>query len=185
MGINIALWMLGLQGLLGAFDTVYYHEWRGKLPGRGPFTHPELKLHAARDFVYAILLTTLPYLAWDGFWAIVLTALLLAEIVFTLADFVVEEEVRRPRGGLYQGERVMHAIMGIAYGAMLAYLVPVLAAWYDLPSGFTPLAPTPPTLLRWLLMTMGIGVFVSGVRDLCSVLGVPYCDWPWHSVNLK
>ena len=69
-------------------------------------------------------MSTLPWLAWQGGWALVLAALLAAEIVLTLTDFVVEDTVRRFLGGVYQGERVMHAVMGLMYGAMLAYLTP-------------------------------------------------------------
>ena len=54
-----------------------------------------------------------------------LAALLTAEIILTLTDFVVEDAVRSTLGGVYQGERVMHAVMGLVYGAMLAHLLPV------------------------------------------------------------
>jgi hypothetical protein len=54
---------------------------------------------------------------WEGLAAWALAALLLAEIAITLRDFVVEDTVRRPLGGVYPGERVMHAVMGIVYGA--------------------------------------------------------------------
>lgn len=26
----VALWLLALQGVIGAFDTIYYHEWPGR-----------------------------------------------------------------------------------------------------------------------------------------------------------
>src|SRR5258706_422665 len=50
----VALWLLAIQGAIGAFDTVYYHEWRARLPARGKQAASELKLHAARDFFYAV-----------------------------------------------------------------------------------------------------------------------------------
>jgi hypothetical protein len=50
-----ALWLLLLQGILGALDTLYYHEWRGRLVAYSPRTSPELRLHAARDGIYAII----------------------------------------------------------------------------------------------------------------------------------
>ena len=59
-------------------------------------------------------------MAWQGGWALVLAALLAAEIILTLTDFVVEDAVRSTFGGVYPGERVMHAVMGLVYGAMLA-----------------------------------------------------------------
>ena len=37
---------------LGAFDTLYYHEWRARLPAMGPLARSDLPLHALRDFVY-------------------------------------------------------------------------------------------------------------------------------------
>src|SRR5579871_5540263 len=152
-----ALWLLAVQGIMGAFDTLYYHEWRAQLPGRAPGTAPELKLHAVRDFLYAVLFATLPWLAWQGLWVLVLAAVLVTEILLTLADFVVEIRVRKPLGDVYGGERVTHAVMGIVYGAMVANLLPVLWHWWSLP---TALAPTEavPEVLRWGLAVMATGV---------------------------
>ena len=64
----VALWLLALQGVIGAFDTAYYHEWRARLPGLGPQAAPELRLHAARDVLYALIFATLPWFAWQGLW---------------------------------------------------------------------------------------------------------------------
>jgi len=129
--MDTVLWLLALLGVLGAFDTLYYHEYRGQLPARLPGLRPELKLHAARDFIYVIVFGSLPWLAWLGAWAGVLAVLLLAEIVITISDFIVEDRVRKPLGGLFAGERATHALMGIVYGAMLANLVPVLLDWRE------------------------------------------------------
>ncbi len=180
--MTMALWLLAIQGIIGAFDTLYYHEWRARLPGGGSRTAPELKLHAARDFLYAALFGTLTWLEWQGFWAVVLAAVLLTEILLTLADFVVESRVRKPLGDVYGGERVTHAIMGIIYGAMVANLLPVLWRWWSLPTALAPIATAvtaPPEPLRWSLAVMAIGVFLSGVRDLYAALGMPCGGWPW------
>ena len=66
--MEIALILLSIQGVIGAFDTLYYHEWKAHLPARGRTSAPELYLHAARDFLYAVLFGTLPWLAWHGAW---------------------------------------------------------------------------------------------------------------------
>jgi hypothetical protein len=176
-----ALWLLAIQGIIGAFDTLYYHEWRARLPAGGPGTAPELKLHAARDFLYAALFGSLPHLAWHGLWAVVLAAVLLSEIVLTLADFVVEIRVRKPLGDVYGGERVTHAVMGIIYGAMLANLLPVIWGWGQLPTALSPTEPAAPEPLRWGLTVMAIGVFISGARDLYAALGLPHGGWPWSA----
>src|SRR5215468_8186183 len=173
-----ALLLLAIQGIIGAFDTLYYHEWRAQLPGRVPGTASELKLHAVRDFLYAVLFGTLPWLAWQGLWVLVLAAVLLAEILLTLADFVVEIRARKPLGDVYGGERVTHAIMGILYGAMVANLLPVLGHWWSLPTALAPTVAVPEPL-RWVLAGMAMGVFLSGARDLYAALGMPHGGWPW------
>lgn len=178
--MKVALWLLSIQGVIGAFDTLYYHEWRARLPARGAQSAQELKLHAARDFFYAILFATLPWIAWQGAWVLCLAAVLIAEIVLTMTDFVVEITARKTLGDVYGGERVTHAVMGILYGAMIAILMPVLIDWWRLP---TALAPAPPGIsdpLRWSLVVMAIGVSASGLRDLYAAYQLPRGGWPWQ-----
>lgn len=177
--MKTALWLLAVQGVLGAFDTLYYHEWRARLPGSPVSSGIELSLHAWRDFVYAVLFGTLPWVAWNGVFAVLLGALLAAEIAITLADFVVEDRVRAPLGGVYPGERATHGIMGIVYGAMLAHLAPVIALWWAEPTALV-LAPVPvPRGLRLALAVMAAGVLLSGLRDLGSARRLPKFSWPW------
>ena len=176
----VALWLLAIQGVIGAFDTLYYHEWRARLPARGALSASELKLHAARDFFYGVLFGTLPWLAWRGGWVLVLVGVLVAEIVLTLTDFVVEISARKALGDVYAGERVTHAVMGILYGAMIASLIPVLMVWWTLPSGLVVDPPDIHIALRWALVMMAVGVLVSGVRDLYAAYELPYGGWPWR-----
>ena len=183
--MTTALWLLAIQGIIGAFDTLYYHEWRARLPRGGLGTAPELKLHAARDFLYAALFGALPWLEWQGIWVVVLAAVLLTEIILTLADFVVEIRVRKPLGDVYGGERITHAVMGVIYGAMVANLLPVLWRWLHLPTALTPTEMAAPEPLRFGLSVMSIGVFLSGVRDLYAALGMPYGEWPWGARGEK
>jgi hypothetical protein len=176
----IVLWLLAIQGAMGAFDTLYYHEWRAKLPARIPAARTELRLHAARDFIYAIVFATLPWVAWHGLWAGILAALLIAEIFITLSDFIVEDRARRSLGGIYPGERVTHALMGIVYGAVLAHLIPVLAQWWQMPTALALRPQAIPNALRFTLALMAIGVGLSGVRDLYASTGLPRSGWPWR-----
>jgi hypothetical protein len=178
--MNAALWLLSIQGVIGAFDTLYYHEWLARLPARPAQAASELKLHAARDFLYAALFATLPWLAWHGAWVLVLVVVLAAEIVLTLTDFVVEITVRKPLGDVYAGERVTHAVMGILYGAMVASLIPVLIAWWAQPNAVIATSPDVPGVLRWGLVVMAAGVFVSGLRDLYAAHDLPHGGWPWR-----
>ena len=176
----VALWLLAIQGVIGAFDTLYYHEWRARLPARGAQAASELKLHAARDLFYGILFGTLPWLAWHGRWVLVLAGVLIAEIILTLTDFVVEITVRKALGDVYGGERVTHAVMGILYGAMIASLIPVLMSWWALPDGLVMTSPRAPDALRWGLLLMAGGVLASGARDLYAAYELPHGGWPWR-----
>ena len=183
--MTTAMWLLAIQGIIGAFDTLYYHEWKARLPARGRESAPELRLHAMRDFLYGVMFATLPWVAWHGRWAVVLVLVLVAEIVLTLWDFVVEIAVRRSLGDVYASERVTHAIMGILYGAMIAYLIPVMIGWWRMPTQLALDPPAIPELLRWGLGVMAVGVVVSGIRDLYAACGLPYGAWPWNAPDRR
>ena len=124
-------------------------------------TRVELRLHASRDFAYAVIIGSLGFATWQGGLAWVLLGLLLAEICITLWDFVEEDKVRR----LPAGERMMHAVMGIVYGAFLAFLIPQMSEWSRLASGFGSAYHGFPA---WMLLGLASGVFASGVRDLIA-----------------
>lgn len=165
-----ALLLLAVLGAAGAFDTLYYHEYRYRLP-RQRTARRELALHAARDFVYALLFATLGRTEWRGAWAVVLAALVAAEIVITMTDFVIESFDRKPLGDVAAGERVTHGLMGICYGAMLANLWPVWRGWATLPTALTASHAAGP-LLGAILLLMSIGVFASGMRDAYAAYGM-------------
>lgn len=163
--MSTALTLLLVQGCLGACDTLWYHELQQRLPARAT-GRLELRLHAARDFAYAVLFGSLAWATWDGLLAWLLALLLAAEVVITLWDFV-EEDLRRP---LPPGERVMHTIMAIVYGAFLACFVPQLIAWSQRATGF---GAAEYDWISWLMTLMAIGVFGSGMRDLAASFRLP------------
>ena len=183
--METALFLLAVQGVAGAFDTAFYHEWRARLPARGPSVRTELLIHAGRDFLYVIIFCTLPWIEWRGMWTVVLLAVFLAEIVLTMWDFLIERRARRDFGDVYPGERVTHNAMGIIYGAMLAMLAPVLLAWLSSPSGLV-FSPAPvPDWLRVMLTLMGGGILLSGARDLYAALALPHGNWPWPAADAE
>lgn len=158
--MNTAIFLLLAQGTLGAFDTLYYHEYILRLPSQ-PHAKRELQLHACRDFAYGLLFATLGWLTWNGIFAWLFLFLLLTEIGITLADFLEEDRIRK----LPPGERVGHAIMGIVYGLFLAYLLPNVWQWLHAPTGF---GHVNYGILSWLLTMMAGGVVLSGIRDFAS-----------------
>lgn len=177
--MNTALWLLTLLGVIGAFDTLYFHEWRGRLVARREM-RAELRLHVARDAIYVVIFATLPVVAWHGWLTGVLTLLLLGEIVITMADFVTEDRVRAGLGGVFAGERITHAVMGIVYGAMLAFLVPALIGWASQPTGLALVSHGVPAALRVALLAAAAGIALHGLRDLAAVLELPGSSWPWR-----
>jgi uncharacterized protein len=158
--MTAALSALVILGLLGAFDTLYYHEWRLRLPETRSAA-PELRLHAIRDFAYTIVFGSLAWTTWNGNWIWPLAAVLLFEIWVTLTDFLEEDRTRR----LPAGERVMHAVMGITYGIFLALLYPQAATWWKMDSGFSA---ADHGALSLILTAFAAGVFLSGLRDLTA-----------------
>src|SRR5438067_1467078 len=117
--MKTALILLLLQGCLGAFDTLYYHEFKLGLPD-SPAGQYELALHASRGFIYAVIFGSLAWTTYNGAWVWALAALLLLEIIITPLGFIQEDRTRK----VPAGERVMPAVMGIVYGAFLAHLLP-------------------------------------------------------------
>jgi hypothetical protein len=174
--MSTVLWLFAAQSVLGAFDTLYYHEYKARLVAV-PAAHRELMLHAARDFIYTILFATLPFVAWHGLLVLLLGFLITAEIGITIADFIEEDHARRALGGVYPGERASHTVMALIYGAVLASFFPVLVVWFQAPTGFSWEPPPVPDALRVLIVLGAGGVFVSGVRDVLAVKGVT--SWPW------
>lgn len=59
----------------------------------------------------------------------------------------------------------MHAVMGIVYGAFLAFLIPEMIAWSTLATGFGSSYHGFPA---WMLLVLAAGVLVSGIRDLMA-----------------
>ena len=158
--MTTALQVLLLLGILGALDTLYYHEWRLRLPETRSAGR-ELLLHASRDFAYAIVFGSLAWTTWNGIWVWLLAVILPFEIWVTLTDFIEEDRTRR----LPAGERVMHALMGIVYGVFLSLLYPHAAKWSRLSPGF---GLVDYGAMSWVLTGFAAGVLCSGLRDLVS-----------------
>ena len=159
-----ALAILIGQGLLGALDNLIHHELQARLPARVS-ARWELTLHAAREAIYGLLFLALAWAEWHGVWAWLLAALLLVEIVITLADFLEEDVTRR----LPPFERVLHTVLALSYGAFLAAFAPVLLGWATAP---TAIVGTSYGFLSWLLTLYAAGVLAWSLRNAVSVVGL-------------
>jgi uncharacterized protein (TIGR01777 family) len=155
------LWtLITIQIAMGAFDTFYHHEMTERLAWR-PSQRHELQLHGVRNMLYALLFLTLGWLEVHGVWAMIVIAVLVAEVVITLMDFV-EEDISRK---LPASERINHTLLALNYGAILVLLLPVLIEWAGQST-----AVTTAFYGFWsvLAAVSAAGVSIFGLRDLAA-----------------
>ena len=155
------LWILiSIQIAMGAFDTLYHHEMTERLAWR-PSQRHELRLHSVRNILYALLFLTLGWLEVRGIWAMVVIAVLVAEVVITLMDFVEEDLSRK----LPASERINHTLLALNYGAILVLLMPVLIEWAGQATEVKFVS-----YGYWSLLAAAsaLGVALFGLRDLAA-----------------
>lgn len=157
------LWTLvAIQIAMGGFDVIFHHELTERLAWRKSAAD-ELKLHAARNFFYAVLFGAFAWFQPHGWFAIALLIILLVEIVITLADFVEEDQTRK----LPATERVLHTLLAINYGGIIALIGPEIVRWAGEPTAFVPVSYG---IGSWLLSFAALGVLCFGVRDVFTGL---------------
>jgi hypothetical protein len=155
------LWSLvAIQVAMGAFDTLYHHELTERLVWR-PSQRHELQLHSIRNFLYALLFVVFGWFEAYGILAMVIIAVLVAEIVITLMDFVEEDMSRK----LPASERINHTLLALNYGAILVLLLPVLIDWAGQPTAIRPAF-----YGYWSILAAvsAVGVSLFGLRDLAA-----------------
>lgn len=156
--MTILLLIMTIQGCMGAFDTLYHHEFTERLPWKASASQ-ELWIHGVRNFFYGVIFCSLGWIAWGGWMAWLFAAMLLGEIGLTLWDFVVEDNSRK----LPASERITHTVLAINYGVVLSLLLPQLLRWSALPTGYYV---EPHGLWSWIMTVFAAGVWAWAVFDL-------------------
>ncbi|MEM8792365.1 MAG: TIGR01777 family oxidoreductase [Pseudomonadota bacterium] len=160
------LWaLIGLQMAMGLFDTVIHHELTERLAWR-PSQAKELRLHAIRNWFYAVLFAVLGWSEPNGLLAIAVMILLGIELIITLIDFI-EEDLSR---SLPASERVTHTLLALNYGAILVLLLPVLLDWSMRPTG---LMAAYHGVWTWLCSGASVGTILFGIRDMSAAVRAP------------
>lgn len=154
--------LLIVQVLLGGFDNLWHHEITERLPAKRSAA-TELTLHTAREMLYAWIFFQFAWLELHGAWALLVPAVLAAEIAITLADFVVEDRTRH----LPAFERVLHTILAITMGMLLTALVSVLTNWWSQPTEIVPISHG---IYSWLFTLFAAGVLAWSIRNGLAVL---------------
>jgi uncharacterized protein (TIGR01777 family) len=160
--MNLLFTLITAQAAMGAFDNLWHHEIVERLPAKRAAAR-ETGLHALRELLYAFIFFALAWYEWRGAWALVLAAVIVAEIPITLIDFVVEDCTRR----LAALERVLHTVLAINLGLVLAVLTPILMFWWRSP---TTLVFVDHGAFSWLFTLFSVGVFAWSVRNTLAVL---------------
>jgi uncharacterized protein len=161
--MSVPFILIVIQALLGGIDNLWHHEISERLPARRAAAS-ELSLHALREFLYAFIFLGLAWFQWRGYWALLIAAVLVLEIIVTLADFVVEDKTRR----LPAFERILHTVLALNYGALLAFLAPLLIVWSNLPSGVLRTSHA----FSWVFTAFGIGLVAWSLRNAIAVLSL-------------
>ncbi len=150
------------HGLIGGADVIVNHELIARIPAR-PNSGPEQRLHSARELIFALLFFGLAWFAWHGAAALVIAALLAAELTVTTIDAVIELDTRV----LPVTERVAHVLLLVNFGIVIALLGQALLAWGKLPTG---LAAADHGALSWVLTVLAALALGWSIRDALSVV---------------
>lgn len=105
------------HGLIGGADVIVNHELIARIPAQ-PGSGPEQRLHSARELIFALLFVGLAWFEWHGLLAVAVGALLLAELVVSTVDTVLELDTRV----LPVTERIAHVLLFVNFGIVIALL---------------------------------------------------------------
>lgn len=170
-----ATYILLLLGVLGALDIAFYHA-----VSHGIRSHPdarhELIVHSLRGPTYATLFVVVPNIVCGGalFWLLI--AVYVIDLVISIVDFWLERRSRAFLGGLPSGEYVLHILIAMAFGALVAATFYEGYGWTLEPTGFVYRPAPVPALVRVVMAAMAVVVMYSAVLDLVAVArmrGVP------------
>lgn len=156
------VYVLMLHGVLGFLDIVVNHELLAKLPGRGDGAMEEA-LHAARESIFACLFGALAWFEWHGALVWPIAALLLAEVIVSAKDVIVEGDTRV----LPVPERVLHLFLFINLGILITLVAHALSWWHAAPAD---LVRVDYGWASWVLTAMSAGSLVWAVRDGVAAL---------------
>ncbi len=153
--------VLALQTMLGGFDNLWHHELHARLPQRSSARY-ELRLHSMREAIYGVLYFAFAWIQLQGLWAVGVAALLLIEMVITIADFLEEDRSRK----LPPLERGLHTVLTVSYGLLVGLLAPMLWEAAHMP---TELVFTYNGLWSWFCSIASVGVLTWSIRNAIAV----------------
>lgn len=163
-----ASYLLLLLGILGATDIWLFHTRAHHLHDHLP-ARAELVTHFLRGPTYFLLFLLVPNFTFHGGWLVGLLVLLAFDLGISIADFWLEPASRRALGGLPRGEYLLHVLMAMLFGALVAAVLYESAGRMAEPSELRWIGVEAQPWLRLVLAGMSLGVLWSGLADLAAV----------------
>lgn len=164
--------LLFLLGVLGATDILLYHSISHGIRHHVD-SRAELFTHFLRGPTYATLFLLVPNFEFRGWCVIGLLALYLFDVGISLADFWLESRSRQAFGGLPRGEYVLHVVLAMLFGALVAASAYECGGAIGADSALvwqTDGGPHP--VLRIALAIMAPLVLWSGIADLRAMISL-------------
>lgn len=162
--MEAATYILFVLGCLGATDILLYHS-----VAHGIRSHQdsrlELWIHSLRGPIYAVLFFLIPNFSLHGgfFWGLI--GLFAFDVCVSLGDFIIERGSREFFGGLPTGEYVLHIILAMLFGGLVASVFFSAGSWAALPTRLTYAPVAVPIFLRGVMGLMAVFVLVTGAMD--------------------
>jgi hypothetical protein len=162
--MEIPTYILFLLGCLGAADIFLFHS-----VAHGIRSHPdsvgELVTHSLRGPTYAALFVLIPNFAVQGLFAWGLLALFAFDVAISIWDFSLEQQSRRFLGGLPGGEYVLHMLIAMVFGGLVAAFLHAARHGFHAATRLAYAPAEVPTVLRFVMLVMAILVLLSGAQD--------------------
>jgi len=155
--METVLALLSIQGLVGAYDSIYHHEFKERLSLKNS-AGQELKIHSMRSALYSVIFLSFGWLHWLGWLAAIFATILLVELLLTFWDFVEEDKSRI----LPPTERITHTILALNFGAILALFAPEVSRWFHDSNGFQFVNHG---VYSWIMTVYGVGVIPFSIRE--------------------
>jgi hypothetical protein len=153
-----------LHGLIGAFDVIWNHELKERLPTR-PWAALEQRLHSGRELLFALLFISLAWWQWHGRYAWFIAVIVGIELGVTTRDAIVEVKTRV----LSVTEQTSHVFLFINFGIFLSLLFSELSLWQRLPGAIVA------ANYGWrsaLLTALGASALLWCVRDALAAFAL-------------
>ena len=118
----VLFYLLCVFALLGSVDIAYFHLYRFKLY-RIPSSRGEQVTHLLRTLLFLAAMLWVMCVEARGLASVILPGILLADVVNSMVDVVLEPQSRAPLGGLPPMEYAVHMLTMFVSGAIMVVAV--------------------------------------------------------------